>query len=71
MKPTPPENYRDAYPTPQETHRVKALLDHCFDNGVMLINTCSGTLSTPMTGNEIDTLTEVLHDGFHKLKEIR
>ena len=70
LKPTPPANYRDAYVTPREARRVKVLLDHCFDNGIMLINTCSGTLSTPMTEKEIDQLTQVLHSGFRKLKEM-
>jgi glutamate-1-semialdehyde 2,1-aminomutase len=70
LKPALPANYRDAYVTPHEAQRVKALLDHCFDNGVMLINTCSGTLSTPMTEKEIDQLAQVLHRGFRKLKEM-
>jgi hypothetical protein len=37
----------------------------------MLINTCSGALSTPMTGREIDRLTDVLLGGFRTIKEMR
>lgn len=68
MKPEVPENYRAAFVTAEENRLIKALLDHCFDNGIMLINTCSGTLSTPMTEQEIGTLGEVMLSGFRKIK---
>jgi hypothetical protein len=34
----------------------------------MLINTCSGVLSTVMTEREVDTLSEVMLSGFRKLQ---
>ena len=68
MKANAPKNYREAFVTEAETRRTKALLDHLFDNGIMMINTCSGTLSTPMTEKEVDILTEVMLSGFRKLK---
>ena len=70
MKAEVPENYRAAFVTPEEARLTKELLDHCFDNGLIMINTCSGTLSTPMTGKEIDTLGEVMLGGFRKIKEL-
>ena len=70
LKPEAPTNYRMSYSSPDEAKLVKLLLDHLFDHGIMLINTCSGTLSTPMTGAEIDRLTDALLDGFRKLKEV-
>ena len=70
MKPEPPKNYRGAYADAAEVKVRTALLDHIFDNGIMMINTCSGTLSTAMTNKEIDILTEVLLEGFRKFKPL-
>jgi glutamate-1-semialdehyde 2,1-aminomutase len=70
MIPTPPTTYREAYVTPERARLTKTLLDHAFEHGLMLINTCSGALSTTMTGREIDTLCEVLLDGFRTMKEM-
>lgn len=70
MTPEPPATYRQAYVDPGRARLTKALLDHAFENGVMLINTGSGALSTAMTGREIDVLSEVLLAGFRKLKEM-
>lgn len=67
MKPAPPRAYREAYPTPDESRRLKALLQHLFDRGVVLINSGSATLSTPMTQAEIDTLVDVFRSSFEKL----
>ena len=33
----------------------------------MMINTCSATLSTPMTEAEIDELIEAMRTGFEKI----
>jgi glutamate-1-semialdehyde 2,1-aminomutase len=71
MKASSPKNYREAFITPEDSVRIKCLLDYALDNGVMLINTCSGTLSTPMTEKEIDRLAEVMLGGFRKLKEMK
>jgi glutamate-1-semialdehyde 2,1-aminomutase len=68
LKTPAPNNYREAYVGPAEAAAIKALLDHAFEHGIMLINTCSGALSTPMGEQEIDTLSEVMLSGFRKLK---
>jgi glutamate-1-semialdehyde 2,1-aminomutase len=65
-----PVSYRQAYVDPGRARLVKALLDHAFENGVMLINTGSGALSTAMAAREIDMLSDVLLAGFRKLKEM-
>jgi glutamate-1-semialdehyde 2,1-aminomutase len=70
MKPEPPVNYRAAFATAEENARLKLLLDHLFDNGIMMINTCSGTLSTVMTEKEVDILAHVMLGGFRKIKEM-
>ena len=56
--------------TQKETMIIQALLDHFLDNGIIMINTCSGTLSTAMTEKEIEILTETLLAGFRKIKTL-
>jgi glutamate-1-semialdehyde 2,1-aminomutase len=70
MKPSPPVNYRAAYEGPVEAAIAKAVVAHLFDNGIMLIGTCSGMLSTPMTGGEIDALCDTLVGAFRKTREM-
>ena len=67
MKETPPRNYRDAYPNPDESRRLKALLDHLYNEGCIIISTGTCTVSTPMTEAEIDTLVGAYKSGFAKL----
>ncbi len=68
MKTRPPRNYRESYVTAGEARLVRALIEHALEEGIILISTCSGTLSTPMNQPEIDRLTEVLLSGFRKIK---
>ncbi|MCW8329071.1 aspartate aminotransferase family protein [Photobacterium sp. SDRW27] len=70
MKPKPPTNYRLAYADNNEIRIRSALLDHLFNHGYMMINTCSGTLSTAMTEREINRFTEVLLGGFRTIKPL-
>ncbi|MCP4416875.1 MAG: aspartate aminotransferase family protein [Chloroflexi bacterium] len=70
MKTAVPTTYRTAYMTAKESKLIKALLNHLFDNGIIMINTCSGTLSTAMTEKEIEILTETLLAGFRKIKKL-
>jgi glutamate-1-semialdehyde 2,1-aminomutase len=70
LKFDPPMNYRQAYVGPDESRVIQRLLDHLFANGIMMIGTCSGTLSTPMAEREIDTLSQVMLDGLRALKDI-
>jgi len=67
MKQVPPRNYRDAYPTPDESRRLRALVDHLYNEGCIIISTGACTLSTPMTEAEIDTLVAAFTSGFAKL----
>jgi glutamate-1-semialdehyde 2,1-aminomutase len=71
MKQTPPMNYREAYMSPDENKRLAVLLDHLFGEGFVMINTCSATLSTPMTETEIDALVDAFRSGFKKLAQLR
>jgi len=68
LKAKAPKNYRQAYVDKAESKLINQLLDHLFDNGVMMINTCSAALSTAMGKKEIDHLVNALKSGFDKLK---
>ena len=68
LKETQPTTYRNAFVKPDEQKCVSALLDHFFNSGLILIETCSGLLSTPMTQSEIDHLSQVTLDGLRKIK---
>jgi glutamate-1-semialdehyde 2,1-aminomutase len=70
FKSLPPVNYREAFLGPREKRLIQALLEHLLGAGVMMINTCSGTLSTPMTGREIDLLSDALLEGLRKIKPL-
>ncbi len=67
LKPRPPRDFREAYLSPEEGRRLALLLDHLFDAGFIMINTCSATLSTPMTEAEIDALVGAFETGFAKI----
>ncbi len=68
MKEQPPQNFREAFLTTEENRNLKALIDYLFDEGFLMINTCSAALSTPMTETEIDDLVNAIKSGFQKLK---
>ena len=68
LKTLPPKNYREAYVDKIKGQLITKLLDHLFDNGIMMINTCSATLSTAMGKKEIDHLVSALKDGFELIK---
>lgn len=67
FKATPPRNYREAFASPEENAQLKIMLDHLFESGFMMINTCTATLSTPMGLAEIDSLVSAMEAGFRKL----
>ena len=70
MKDQPPRNFREAFLSPEENQRLLALLDHLFDSGFIMINTCTAMMSTPMTEVEIDALVTACGEGFEKIKKM-
>jgi glutamate-1-semialdehyde 2,1-aminomutase len=64
---TPPLDYRQAHQSPEDTKRLKFLLNHMMSEGIILINSCSAALSTPMTERDVDTLVAAFRGGFKKL----
>ena len=67
MKEQSPKNFREAYLNPEESAKLKVLLDHLYDEGFLMINTCSAALSTPMTESDIDALISAVKSGFAHL----
>ena len=63
-----PVGYRQVLPDKQRSVWLKKLLDHAHEQGIMLINTATGALSTPMTQQEIDRLSEALLAVFRAIK---
>lgn len=68
LKPEPPGNYRESYAAPAEQQVIRDMVDYLFNNGIMMIGTLSGTISTPMTEHEIDRLTETLAMAFRHVR---
>jgi len=69
LKEYAPSNYRQSYANEDEAKGLKLLLTHLFEQGLMMINTCSAMLSTAMTEIEIMILVEHLTSGFEKVVE--
>jgi len=67
MKAQVPANYREAYTTADENKRLKAMLEHLFAEGFLMVGTCTGMLSTPMTESDIDALIAAIESGFRKI----
>jgi len=63
FKADPPRNHREAFASPGEAERRADMLDHLFNSGFLMINTCSAALATTMTNSDIDTLTEAIIEG--------
>ena len=68
LKADPPVEYRSAWQDADEVRKVKFLIDHLYDHGFMMINTCSAALSTVLGEAEVDQMVEALAQGFEKLK---
>ncbi len=71
FKESPPRNYRQAYATAEETRQIKVMLDHLLDAGMIMINTCTATISTVMGEAEIDQLVAAMESGFTKLTAMK
>lgn len=70
LKPTAPTNYRETFQPPEEVKKVRWLVQYMYDHGFMMINTCSGALSTAMTSAEVEQLAGTLEAGLRELSGI-
>jgi glutamate-1-semialdehyde 2,1-aminomutase len=65
----PIRNYRDAYPSKEESARLSALFGFLLSQGILTTPNVSGALSTPMTTVEVDLFAEVLEAGLRATAE--
>ena len=63
FKAEPPVEYRTAYMDEKTTARISGLVDHMYNHGFLMINTCTGALSTAMGEAEIDEMVATLATG--------
>jgi len=66
MKATVPANYREAYTNADENRRLKMMLEHLFNEGFLMVGTCTAMLSTPMVEADIDALVGAIESGLKK-----
>lgn len=69
FKDTEPTDYRSAFMGVEEKQYLSVFLDHVFDEGLLMIETGSGLLSTAMTSTDIDKMAEIMLCGFKKVRE--
>jgi glutamate-1-semialdehyde 2,1-aminomutase len=69
MKAQPPVEYRSAYQDAEEIRKINFLVNHLYDNGFMMIKTCTAALSTVTGKAEVDQMIECLETGLVKLSK--
>jgi len=65
-----PHDYRSAFMTAEESAKLETFLNYVFDNGLLLIETGTGFLSTPMKSADIEKMAEIMLEGFRKVKSV-
>lgn len=69
MRAEAPKNYRSAFPTSVEKEALTRFVDGLYDEGIILIHTGTGTLSTPMGEAEIERLGDAVLASLLRVKE--
>ena len=65
----PPTDYRGLFPTPAQRTAQVRFIDSMYDNGIVLIHSGAGALSTPMEEAEIDALAEAVETSLRLVKD--
>ena len=60
MRSQPPRDYRSGFPTREEKEALRRFVDGLYDEGIVIIHTGTGALSTAMTEVEIDRLADAV-----------
>lgn len=68
FKAAAPVTFRDAYEDEKTKKIMNMFLEHVYEKGVIMINSCSCVLNTVATQKEIDILTEAVLSGFKHIK---
>ena len=69
LKPESPREYRSAWQGPEELHRTTRLVNHLYEQGFLMINTCAAALSSVHSKVEIDLLVAAIADGLVQLAD--
>lgn len=68
FKDVPPRSYRDVYENDETKKIIRMFLEHLYEKGVIIINSCSCILSTVITQKEVDILSDAMLSAFRFLK---
>ena len=68
MRSEPPRDYRSGFPTAEEKEALKLFIDGLYDEGIVMIHTGAGALSTAMTEVEIDRMAEAVLTSLRRVK---
>ena len=71
FKETAPTNYRAVFMSNDEHQYLATFLNHVFDEGLLMIETGAGLLSTAMKPDDIDQMAEIMLGGFRKVKRLQ
>ena len=71
LKPEVPGDYRAAYVSREEALLLGVVLETLFEDGFIMINTCSAAISTVMTETEIDLLVEAVGRALKRVDAVR
>ncbi|HRS53610.1 MAG TPA: aspartate aminotransferase family protein [Bacteroidales bacterium] len=63
-----PFNYRDAYEDEKMKKIMNMFVEHLYEKGIIVINSCSCTISTAITQKEIDILSDSVLSAFKYIK---
>ncbi|MUT27195.1 MULTISPECIES: aspartate aminotransferase family protein [Mesorhizobium] len=63
-----PENYRQAYLSPEKAALLSAFVGHLFHGGLLMVETGTGFLSTAMSDQDIDDMAAVVLVALRKIK---
>ena len=66
----PPLNYRDSYEDVNLKNIMNEFLNKMYDEGIIMVNSCSCFLSTVTTQTEIDLLSEAMLNSFKHIKPL-
>ncbi len=68
LKEKPPVSYREAYESKEFNTLTNLLINHLYNENIILTNSCSCMFSTALGQKEVDILTEALLSGFRLIK---